>query len=230
MLSVMTVFKLPLHFLISLLLLIHTASGFQSDVGCLAGNQSAQTSSPGSYRMGALLSTTISTNELPPAVKEQYANKSILITGASRGLGRSLAYSLSTCDPSLIVLSGRDEKSLQQVKNDCIQINKSASGRMKVECIAADLADKASVHALAVSALQLSHIDILINNGGISSRSSFVETKIDVDELLLQVNFLSGATLAKSLVPGMLELGGGRIVWISSVQGKREFPLDIVQL
>ena len=74
-LSVMTVFKLPLHFHFSLLLLIHTASGFQSDVGCLAGNQSAQTSSPGSYRMGALLSTTISTNELPPAVKEQYANK-----------------------------------------------------------------------------------------------------------------------------------------------------------
>ena len=173
--------------------------------------------------MGALLGTTISTSELQPTVKEIYANKSILITGASRGLGRSLAYALSTCDPSLIILSGRDEKSLQQVKNDCIQINKNTSGQMKVECIAADLADKVSVEALAASALQLSHIDILINNGGISSRSTFVETKIDVDELLLQDNFLSGASLAKSLVPGMLELGGGKIVWISSVQGKGEF-------
>ena len=65
-------------------------------------------------------------------------------------------------------------------------------------------------------------IDILINNGGISSRSSFIETKLEVDELLMQVNFLSGVSLAKQVVPGMIDRGGGKIVWISSVQGKGE--------
>jgi NAD(P)-dependent dehydrogenase (short-subunit alcohol dehydrogenase family) len=121
----------------------------------------------------------------------------------------------------LLILSGRDEAALQTVKNECIQINtNNYGGGMKVECITADLASKSSVDSLATTALQLAPIDILINNGGISSRSSFVETKIEVDELLMQVNFLSGAALAKKVVPGMLERNGGKIVWVSSVQGK----------
>lgn len=167
--------------------------------------------------MGALFS---SNNSLSDDVKREYANKSILLTGASRGLGRSLAHSLAVCNPSLLILSGRDEKALQQVKNECLQINKATTFR--VECIPADLASKTSVQNLASKSLQLSHIDILINNGGISSRSSFVETKPEIDELLMQVNFLSGACLAKACVPGMLEKNGGRIVWVSSVQGKGE--------
>ena len=166
--------------------------------------------------MGALFSSP--KDSLSDDVKNEYANKSILLTGASRGLGRSLAHSLAACNPSLLILSGRDENALENVKSECLQINNS----MRVECIPADLASKSSVQDLATKSLDLSHIDILINNGGISSRSSFIETKLEVDELLMQVNFFSGASLAKACVPGMLERNGGRIVWISSVQGKGE--------
>ena len=89
-----------------------------------------------------------------------------------------------------------------------------------MECITADLADKSSVEKLAIRSCEMGPIDVLINNGGISSRSSFAETKLEVDELLMQVNFLSGVSLAKKIVPGMVERGGGKIVWISSIQGK----------
>ena len=91
-----------------------------------------------------------------------------------------------------------------------------------MECITADLADKSSVEKLAIRSCEMGPIDVLINNGGISSRSSFAETKLEVDELLMQVNFLSGVSLAKKIVPGMVERGGGKIVWISSIQGKGE--------
>jgi dehydrogenase/reductase SDR family protein 7B len=168
--------------------------------------------------MGALFSKTESLSE---TTKNEYSNKSILLTGASRGLGRSLAHALSTCNPSLLILSGRDEKALEQVKNECLQIHgKTGNDGMRVECIPADLASKSSVEELATKSLQLSQIDVLINNGGISSRSSFVDTRLEVDELLMQVNFFSGVALAKSVVPGMVSNDGGRIVWISSVQGK----------
>jgi dehydrogenase/reductase SDR family protein 7B len=166
-------------------------------------------------------------SDLPDSTKQEYQNKSILITGASRGLGRSLAKSLSSCNPSLLVLSGRDEVALSEVKEECLQID---NGEMKVEIVVCNLADKSSVDKLATSALQLSRrhtnspIDILINNGGISSRSSFLQTKLEVDEQLMQVNFFSGAALAKSLVPGMAAKKRGKIVWISSVQGKLGTP------
>ena len=76
-------------------------------------------------------------------------------------------------------------------------------------------------------------IDVLINNGGVSSRSRFVDTSWQVDQRLMQINFLAGAALAKAVVPGMLQQGGdgeggagdgGRIIWISSVQGLMGIP------
>ena len=205
------------------------------------------------------------------SARSEFRNKSILITGASRGLGRSLALALSSCNPSLIVLSGRDEIALKRVREECASVSERSSrqgrGRSaektttKVEIVVCDLANRASVEQLAEASLNLarnqhnSHsskgdaaadgvdnsgtIDILINNGGISSRSSFLETSIDVDERLMQVNFFSGVALAKKLVPSMIAMdrgtsssstaiGGekkkGRIIWISSIQGKLGTP------
>eukprot|EP00804_Cyclotella_cryptica_P022095 CCRYP_011576-RA/>CCRYP_011576-RA protein AED:0.16 eAED:0.16 QI:87/1/1/1/1/1/3/675/387 len=193
-------------------------------------------------KMGATISKNPQdTHEihLPNATQEQYRNKAILLTGASRGLGRSLAHALASCHPSLLILSGRDKEALESVKAECLQIATRTQATqdathdeetIRVECLQCDLRDKSSVENLATSSLQLAKsspsatIDILINNGGISSRSSFLETRLEVDERLMQVNFLSGAGLAKAVVPGMVERSGGRIVWISSVQGKIGTP------
>ena len=118
-----------------------------------------------------------------------------------------------------------------------------------MEVVTCDLADGDSVDRLAMESLRLASerggggrrrrdpssssssssnedvgggvVDVLINNGGVSSRSSFLETNIDVDEKIMRINFLSGARLAKRLVPAMM-VDGGRVIWISSVQGKRE--------
>ncbi|KAL9180390.1 hypothetical protein ACHAXT_008360 [Thalassiosira profunda] len=173
---------------------------------------------------------------LSETTKEAFRGKTILITGASRGLGRSLACALSQCNPSLLILSGRDEKALLGVQEECIEIAKQSGASVDAEIATCDLADKSSVDQLASTALQLAQecksnnprasgvIDVLINNGGISSRSSFLESRLDVDERLMQVNFFAGAALAKAAVPGMIERGGGRVVWISSVQGKLGTP------
>ena len=205
------------------------------------------------------------------SARSEFRNKSILITGASRGLGRSLALALSSCNPSLIVLSGRDEIALKRVQEECASVSERSGQRRgrsaektttKVEIVVCDLSNRASVEQLAEASLNLarnqhnSHsskgdaaaaaagvdnsgtIDILINNGGISSRSSFLETGIDVDERLMQVNFFSGVALAKKLVPSMIDMDRGtssstaiggekkkkRIIWISSIQGKLGTP------
>ncbi|KAL7542714.1 hypothetical protein ACHAXR_013022 [Thalassiosira sp. AJA248-18] len=172
-----------------------------------------------------------------PPTKDEFQNKSIVITGASRGLGKSLALQLAACNPSLLILSARDKDALQVVKRECSAIasqssNYDSTAATIVEIVVCDLSDKSSVDDLASTSLKLAQqtdngvIDVLINNGGISSRSSFLETKLDVDEMLMQVNFFSGLALAKALIPGMIENeeGNGRIIWISSVQGKLGTP------
>ena len=181
-----------------------------------------------SINMGIGSSSSSNIN-LSDTTKETYQNKSILITGASRGLGKSLAIALSKCNPSLLILSGRDEDALKQVKLECKTATTNES-TMQVEIVTCDLANKLSVEQLANTAIQLSSggsggIDILINNGGISSRSSFLQTNIKVDEQLMQVNFFSGVMLAKKLIPTMVtNQNGGKVIWISSIQGKLGTP------
>ena len=171
-----------------------------------------------------------------PRAKKDFHNKNILITGASGGLGRCLAHQLAKCSVSTLILSARNVEKLESVAEECHNIASLYAPKtdLKVEVVQCDLTDTSSVDNLGQQALELCSsrssdvVDVLINNGGISSRSDFVDTTIEVDERLMQVNFLSGARLAKRVVPSMIEGGlgnkGGCIIWISSVQGLLGIP------
>lgn len=147
-----------------------------------------------------------------------FAGNAVLLTGASGGLGRSFALQLAHSKAHTLVLSGRNQESLQSVENEC----KAIFPDLVTHIITCDLSDKKSVAELSKKALEVCNqrIDILINNGGVSSRSRFVDTDIEVDEKVMQINFFAGAALAKGVVPGMVERGYGKIIWISSVQGR----------
>ena len=166
--------------------------------------------------------STINDSACGRKVQSIFRSQNILLTGASGGLGRSFALQLAHCGVASIILSGRNEESLQQVADEC----KSIQAGIIIHVITADLGSPASVQDLANKALQVTsgRVDILINNGGVSSRSSFLETKLEVDQTLMQINFFAGAALAKAVVPGMVERGFGKIIWISSVQGLMGIP------
>lgn len=67
-------------------------------------------------------------------------------------------------------------------------------------------------------------IDILINNGGVSVRSDCISTSIDVDIKVMLVNYFGTVALSKACLPSMIKRKQGRIVCISSVQGKFSIP------
>lgn len=146
-----------------------------------------------------------------------FAGCTVLLTGASGGLGREFSLQLAHCKAHTLVLSGRNEESLKLVEQECKQI----FPEIVTHIITCDLSDKDSVANLGRQALLMCNqrIDILINNGGVSSRSRFLDTKLLVDEQVMQVNFFAGVALAKDLVPGMTKQGFGKIIWVSSVQG-----------
>ena len=146
-----------------------------------------------------------------------FSGSTVLVTGASGGLGRALSLQLAHCKAHVLVLSGRNVEALNAVEKECKHIFPD----IVTHVVTCDLSDQQSVVDLANRALELCghRIDVLINNGGVSSRSRFLDTKLDVDEKVMQVNFFAGAALAKAVVPGMVERGFGKVIWISSVQG-----------
>lgn len=124
-----------------------------------------------------------------------------------------------------MILSGRSVEALKETKTLCLAAIDGKEGPT-ISILPCDLSDLDQVKQLGIDTLKETNgagVDVLINNGGLSSRSRFVDTKIEVDELLMKVNFFAGASLSKAVVPNMLERRSGAIIWISSVQGLCEF-------
>ena len=84
-----------------------------------------------------------------------------------------------------------------------------------------DLADADALLDKAQSLLaKVGGIDILINNGGISQRSMFLETDFSVYRRIMEVNYFGTVALTKAVLPGMVQRKSGCVVSISSVAGK----------
>jgi dehydrogenase/reductase SDR family member 7B len=151
--------------------------------------------------------------------QKYFEGKVIWITGASSGIGEALAVLLSAYNTRLILSSNQDEE-LLRVKSRL---------RLKPEYIYVlplNLNEPASLESKAKAALKaFGHIDILINNGGISQRSMVMETSIETDRKIMEINYFAGLILTKSVMPSMLARGSGHIVAVSSITGKFGFPL-----
>ena len=166
--------------------------------------------------------------------RDSLEGRSVLLTGASGGLGEQLAIQIAHyCKPKKMILSGRKEEALQKIASKCKSgmvaggDDATIDAESIVHIVTADLSNKESVQSLGESAVSICDgaVDVLINCGGVSSRSDFLETKLEVDEKVMQINFFAGASLAKAVVPGMVGSGsGGKIIWISSVQGLMGIP------
>jgi len=147
-----------------------------------------------------------------------FKNKVIWITGASSGIGKALALELSQQNCKLI-LSSRRENVLLQVKNQC-------SNTEHIEVLAFDLADYHNMKPIAEKAISIfGNIDILINNGGISQRSPIIETSIEVDKKLMEIDYLGTVALTKSLLPHFVSNKFGHYVVVTSLMGKFSSPL-----
>jgi 3-oxoacyl-[acyl-carrier protein] reductase len=147
---------------------------------------------------------------------KKFKGKHVLITGASGSLGRAFGLLLARCGVRTLLLSGRNEIFLQHLANECREISINF---MEVHTIVCDLSDPDEVSNLGAQALKVCSVNVLINNAAVMLRDDFLETNYEVDQMMMQVNFLSGVSLAKTLVPGMVERGEGVVLWISSVQG-----------
>lgn len=149
----------------------------------------------------------------------QFNNKLVWITGASSGIGEQLAYACIKRGAK-VILSSIDSSNLEKVRDRCIE--------MGGICYAHpfDLSDIEQVEKTATDVLEkYKAIDLLINNGGVSQRSTALETNPEVERKILETNFFSAVALTKKVLPAMIKNGGGNIAVTSSITGKFGFKL-----
>lgn len=133
--------------------------------------------------------------------------KTILITGASDGIGRSLAISLAGAGNNVIIC-GRDEQRLQAVAKECGD---------RATILAFDL-NNTEDRNKAVA--QVKDLDVLINNAGVWHKMSGLET-IDDDTILevINTNLTSQILLTKALLPLLKDKEGAAIINVISKSG-----------
>lgn len=141
-----------------------------------------------------------------------FNNKTVWITGASSGIGKELAIQFAQLGAQ-VILSARNVEKLQQLSNEL------AGTQHKV--IPLDLSQPEQVLEYVTKNINdIGKVDILINNGGVSQRSLFLENDFSVYRQLMEVNYFGLVALTKAVLPSMVKNGGGSVVSISSVAGK----------
>lgn len=142
------------------------------------------------------------------------AGKVAWVTGASSGIGEALTYELARRGAKVII-SARRKNELERVKGNCpdnLQAN--------IKVLPLDLSQPTTLPLSAQAAVQLfGHVDILVNNGGISQRSFASDTLVDVDRRLMEVNYFGAVTLTKHLLPHFLQRKSGHFVAVTSITG-----------
>jgi short-subunit dehydrogenase len=141
-------------------------------------------------------------------------HKVIWITGASSGIGEALAYELALKGARLI-LSARRKEELERVKGNCPH-----AAQADVRILPVDLSRPETLKISTEAAVQLfGHIDILVNNGGITQRSFAGDTMPEVDRRLMEVNYFGPVALTKYLLPHFANRKQGHFVTVSSLTG-----------
>jgi short-subunit dehydrogenase len=140
-----------------------------------------------------------------------------VVTGASSGIGLELARILAAEGYALVV--NAEDAAIHD-----------AAGRIDgagVEAVQADLATRAGCEAL-IAAVGDRAVDALVLNAGVGVGGAFLETDLEAELKMINLNVVSVVYLAKRLLPAMVAAGRGRVLVTSSVAAQMPAPFEAV--
>ncbi len=142
----------------------------------------------------------------------------VLVTGASRGIGRAIALKYAKEGASL-ALTARDRKALDEtasmIRND---------GGKDPLLLPADLQDVDQISGIVEQVMKtFNHINVLVNNAGIGHLKPFLELTIDEFQQMMDINMRAVFALTQNVIPHMIEQNSGTVINIASLAGKNGF-------
>lgn len=141
-------------------------------------------------------------------------NKVILVTGGSRGIGANIVQELSKQGYTVIMNYNKSEEQANKIKNEL------GNNGIHIDIVKADISKRNEVKNLINFIIgKYEHIDVVINNAGISQIKLFTEITDEDWNKMLQTNLTSAFYVTQEAVPSMIQKKSGCIINISSVWG-----------
>jgi NAD(P)-dependent dehydrogenase (short-subunit alcohol dehydrogenase family) len=157
-------------------------------------------------------------------VATDFTGKTALITGAGRGIGRAVALGLGGAGAGVVLLA-RTAGQLDETRA-LLRGQGVPAGRISV--VPADLADEADRGRAAAAVLAAGRVDILVNNAAtVEPLGPTIDVAAKDLRLAFEVNVVAPAALTAAVLPGMLDVGWGRVVNISS--GIAAYPAGMIR-
>jgi len=147
-------------------------------------------------------------------------NKTGLITGGGRGIGKAIAEAFAR-EGARVAVTARTLEQVTQVAQELAE-----NYGVQTHAVVCDVADPASVKRMfdEVHAAFDGKIDILVNNAGVAESAPFVSTSDELWHRHLEINLSGTFYCTRAALPAMLEHGWGRIINIASIAGKTGAP------
>jgi hypothetical protein len=137
--------------------------------------------------------------------------ETVLITGASSGIGRELAKCFAA-DPCRLILVARKRSALESLADELHKAHRTQS-----EVLPADLAQPdAATRIFRHLETNGTKVDVLVNNAGFGANGAFAELPMDRQMEMLQVNVSALTQLSRLMLPGMIRRGRGGILNVAS--------------
>src|SRR5215210_1321840 len=139
----------------------------------------------------------------------------VVVTGASRGLGKAIAEELADGGAKVVVNYSRSKEPAEELVN---QISESGGEAIAVQ---ADVSDAEQAQKLIDEAMEkFNRVDVLINNAGINIDRTLKKLSVEDWDQVIQVDLNSAFYTVHAVLPHMTEQGGGKIINMSSFVGE----------
>jgi NAD(P)-dependent dehydrogenase (short-subunit alcohol dehydrogenase family) len=141
--------------------------------------------------------------------------KRILITGAGRGLGRTLVFTCAAAGAGEIIAGVRSPAAIESLRSDTAPLS---AGVLPIKL---DVTSEADLNQIP----GLGPVDILINNAGVASFGNPLEMDFADIQNEVNVNYFGALRMARAVAPGMIEQGDGMIVNVATILARVNLPL-----
>ncbi len=145
-----------------------------------------------------------------------FNKKVVWITGASSGIGASLAVQFNTLGAMVIASARRTEK-LIELKNNC-------PNPEQLMTVPLDITNPTSIKKAMETVKQLDRLDLVIHNAGIAQKGLVIENDLEVDRKIMETNYFGTVAFTKAIMPMYMKQGHGWFAIVSSFAGVMGIP------